>query len=234
MDIGKIVNSQVAEMLKSGDIETQIAEAVSSSIKKVINEKFTSYQFRNALEKKFNEEVDPVIEDVSFAGYGAIVKGRLTDILKSVADKDVSDEVEKTYNEIFTPTNKPLDLADFFSRYRESLMEDNNEYGNHFGFNLTESDDGNFNRVTIKFADEEGDLDSDYFATEFKLMRYKEGNYTVSSLKCKGIYVSSINKSLTNVSGIDSYQRELLRAVLCDQKVDMNIDDDVDTSKYDD
>jgi len=241
LDINKIVNDKVKSILESGDIEKSIEDAVETSVKKALTDKFECYTFTRELEKKFSTFVDPVLSELDFSSYAGIVKSRMLSVINSVLDKNIADQVESLEKSLFKINNDPIKVTSILDEFKEECRDDDCCSQDDFDLDIEVEDSGDsFKYVIVNFSKEreEKKLFSSYSTTKtyensIRLMKYKEEPYTISWVTLEGDRYST-GDSIKRIAHLSQHQRTILNAFFSNRVIDVDIEDagDFDTSFY--
>ena len=234
MDILKIVNDKVTEMLDEGVVETLIAETVESTITKTIKDTFSSYHFRKDIEDKLKTEVDGTLESISFESYRNVMLNQMTAVVEGLQGETFAQMAKAEYESIFG-NSEPLKLSDLFEMIREDYKDDEGgSYEEYFTLILDdERRDEKFLRGWIHiYFDEEDDTSKYRCANNISLIINEDGSGRIERLKLSGVDYS---EKQFRLGYMKDWEKRLLNAYFSKTPIVIDVDDadDVDTSKWD-
>jgi hypothetical protein len=236
MDIKKIIENKVEEIVKNGELEKQIENNVSKSVKSAIDSIFGSYSFKNEIEKKLKTEVDPILKNINLSAYKNIVHERAIQTIKSVVDGDLEEKAKETYKSIFMLQDKEIKISKLFEMIRQEFIDelDGGNYGEFFTLKWTEEDDGDsFHRIKIYF-DKDPDEEKRNCEQYIYLSKYKDDNYEIYMLKTGHNIEIKDKLLLFKPHYLSDVERLLLNAYYNDLPIILDVDlDDIDNSLYD-
>jgi hypothetical protein len=225
MDIKKVINDRVEELVKDNGIEKLIGDAVEKTIIKAINDTFTGYSFENDIEKKLKIEVDACLGDIDFASYKELMLKQMTSVIEEIKDNDLAKNCEEKFKAVFAK-NEPFKLSEIFEQFRkEQMEEDACETEEYFGLEIDKSSD-----YIIRYYFGESEESHKYKYKNCIAIHLREDDKgEIFSLKIDGKDCSEGKWKFINMS---KYEQQLLNAYLQKTMIDVDVqdEDDVDTS----
>ena len=218
MDIKKVINDKVEELVKDDGIEKLIGEAVEKTIIKAINDTFTGYSFEREIEKKLQVDID-------FASYKELMLKQMTSVIEEIKDNNLAKECEEKFKAVFTK-NEPFKMSEIFEQFREEHMEeDAYETGEHFGLEI-DNDRDHF----IHYYFSKDKKSSKYsYENQVDIHLHEDDKGEIYSLKIDGKDCSDGKWKFINMS---KHEQQLLNAYLQKTMIEVDVQDeyDIDTS----
>ena len=98
IDLKKLINEKVENILQEKFLEKIIEENLEKVVKEAVTNALDDYRFKNKIQKKLTEEIDPVIDKISFAGYGEITRQRILSIISQIQSDEFARQVDSAMN----------------------------------------------------------------------------------------------------------------------------------------
>lgn len=238
MDIQKIVNEKVEEIISSGEIVKRIEDDIEKSIIAAIDSKLSGYSFKNDLEKQLSESIDPALKGIDLSVYGELVKQRFQNIVNQVLDNDLSEKVDKFYSDLFTSSKEPIKLSEFLEVVKESYREDN-EYSGSYYLSIEFNDEHNW--WEIGFQEDEPYSKSYHHTCDNSItLSERSGkdnnNYWLLSVSIDKCGFSLSDKKISHIGSTSKAERMLLNAYFNNVDIIMDVEsaDEVETEWYND
>lgn len=240
MDIQKIVNEKVEEIISSGEIVKRIEDDIEKSIISAIDSKLDSYSFKNDLEKQLSASIDPALKSIDMSGYGELVKQRFQNIVDQVLNQDLSEKVEKFYSDLFTSSNEPIKLSTFLEVVKESYRKEDEYSGEYY---LSIEYDDSHDWWNIGFQEDEpynksrGYRDCENSITLSKRNKDDSDNtYWLLSVDIDKCGFSLSDKKISHIGKTSKAERMLLNAYFNNVDIIMDVEsaDEVETEWYND
>lgn len=225
MDIKKVINDRVEELVKDNGIEKLIGEAVEKTIVKAINDTFTGYSFEREIEKKLQVEVDACLRDIDFVSYRELMLKQMTSVIEEIKDNDLAKDCEEKFKAVFSK-NEPFKLSEIFEQFREAhLEEDAYETDEHFGLEIDNEHD-HFIRYYFGESEESNKYN---YKNCIAIHLHEDDKGEIFSLEIDGKDCSDGKWRFINMS---KYEQQLLNAYLQKTMIDVDVtyEDEVDTS----
>lgn len=124
IDINAIVNNKLKEMDDNKTIEKLLAESIEKAITKGIESALDSYSLKRVIQDKVEKEVSEVVSKVGFNGYNSFIADRVKDITEGTCREDISNKIQKTFNDILVLKRESIKLSEIFKKYKECLEEE--------------------------------------------------------------------------------------------------------------
>jgi len=234
MDILKIVNDKVTEMLDEGIVEKTIAETVENTITKEIKDAFSSYSFKRDIENKLKIEVDGVLESVSFESYRTVMLNQMTSIVEGMQGEKFAEMARLEFEALFGKTD-PLKLSELFEMVRENYKdEEGGSYEEYFTLEINDDrrEDKFLNGWIHIYFDEDDDKSKYSCANKISLMINCDGHGVIKRLKVSGVDYDEKRFSFGQLS---NWEKALVNAYFTKTPliIDVTDDDYVDKSKFD-
>lgn len=129
MDIEKVLNEKLAELISSGAIESKLQDCLESSIDKAINDAVKGYGgLRCSIEKYIKEGLSLNLCDVPFEVYNKMIAEELHRKIKKNFVEDKFQVVLDTVSGILEPAPKTIDIHEFVDKVIELEKSDWLEY----------------------------------------------------------------------------------------------------------
>lgn len=158
LDINAIVNNKLREMEKNNTIEKLLEENIEKAIINGIEGALNSYSLKHQIEDKVEKQVSEVVKEIGFTGYNSFIAEKVKMITEDMCREDISEKIQKTFNEILVIKRENVKLSEIFEKYRDYMNENTDEEDKYslenFWVNIEESEYG---WITFKMAKEKPD-----------------------------------------------------------------------------
>lgn len=231
IDIGEIVNNKIKEMEENKVVENLIAETIEKSVVKAVSEAIDGYTIKRTIEKKVENEVCDIVNDIGFTAYNTFIANKVKDITEGTIRKDLEDKIQGTLNGILLNKKENIKLSDLFEMYREHLNSDTDEHEKYELENfVVEIEDNDRGWIIYKLSKEKSKYSWDKFDIEFIIHENynDESNGTMWRVKLDG---ENVDNSLK--LGYRSEFENLLVNLMYNEtviEIDVEDEDDIDTS----
>jgi hypothetical protein len=125
MDIKKIVNEKVEEVIKNGEIEELIQNKVKESLSKAIEEFFRSYgDFQKDLEKTLGEKMKVNLEEMEIPDYNKLILQYIEKEIDNTMAEQGIEKIKENLNDLLKSAPKEIELQDIVNKYIENNDEE--------------------------------------------------------------------------------------------------------------
>lgn len=219
MEIEKIVNEKMIEIIGSGFIEDKIKKQLEESISKIVNECLCPYsEFGKGLKTQITFALKTGNMSMSFPEYNALVCSWVKEIVTKNIIELGKEQIEKNLSDLFKPLEKTeWKLSEIIEKFVEIVKE--GKEGESGEITFIKENDGSF--LHIYFDEEE---DKRKYDCKYSIMQYKDGepSFYIDSTKLENI------KMCDRFYGFDTFWFQLYATK---PKVEMDIDN-VETEYY--
>ncbi|KEH93242.1 hypothetical protein [Clostridium botulinum] len=157
IDIQEIVNSKIKDMEEKKIVEKTIEDTLEKTIIQAVTNALDGYKLRNLIEDKVGKEVSEVVSQIGFTAYNGFIAEKVKQITEDVCNKDISDKIQKTFNEILIVKRDNVKLSEICEKYREHICEvvdESEKYDLEDFYVSVENGKAPYNWITFKFAKE--------------------------------------------------------------------------------
>lgn len=231
INIGEIVNNKIKEMEEKKVVETLIAETIEKSVTKAITDAIDGWSIKRTIEKKVEDNVSKLVNDIGFTAYNTFIAEKVKDITEGTIRKDLEEKIQATLNGILLNKKDSIKLSELFEMYREKLNDETEEHEKYELENfVAEVEDNDRGWITYKLSKEKSKYNWSKFDIEFVV----HGNYndetkgTIWRVRLDG---EDIDNSLK--LGYRSEFENLLVNLMYNKtniEIDVQDEDDIDTS----
>lgn len=233
INIGEIVNNKIKEMEENKVVETLIAETVEKSVTKAIMDAIDGYSIKRTIEKKIEDGVNGIVNDIGFTAYNTFIADTIKGIMEDVVQDDLKNKIVKSIDDVLLHKRESIKLSEIFEEYR-GYLNGELDYQEKYDLEnfIVEIEDNDRGWITYKLSKEacksrysSSDCDIEFIMHE----NYNdEANGTISWIKSDGKYIdrnfmpkhrSSFEDLLINLA----YNKTTI-------EIDIEDEDDIDTS----
>lgn len=122
IDIQDLIAKKITEMETNKIIENKITEGLEKLIITAVDSTFSDYKLRNSIEKKMADEVSSTIQKIDFQTYNSFISEKIKDLTENVLRIDLSEKLNKYFNELFLADKNEYKLSEIFNKYREMVI----------------------------------------------------------------------------------------------------------------
>lgn len=119
--ISSVAEAHIKKLEQSGQIQTWIQEGISSTIKKQIDNAFSSYGFQEKIKKKFSGEVSKALETVDFSVYNGFIVEIIGSFLDSEVKRDIFEKLKGRISKDYFKKVKEIKLSEIFEKINEYM-----------------------------------------------------------------------------------------------------------------
>lgn len=233
IDIQEIINTKIKDMEEKKVVEKCIEETIEKTVIKAVTSAIDGYTIERLIKDKVEKEVSEVVSAIGFTAYNGFIAEKIKKIVEDTCNADISEKIEKTFNEILINKRENVKLSEICEKYRnyicEAADEDEKYSLEHFYVNI-EAKEYPYNWLTFTFAKEKPSSYHSYGneEVEFTVHRDRDGENkgTISTVYLDG---KSINDTF-KFGGMSEI--ELLLVNLSYNKtpiiIDVESEDDID------
>lgn len=250
MDIQKIINEKVDSLVTEGEIKEKIESSIENTIKKSIDDLLGGYSFRKDIENKLKKHIDPALEDLDLTVYGEMIAQRFSAIVHDVMGKDLSEKVDKFYNDLFNFKNseEPLKLSEILEVAREYFQEEvrDSSYNDEEEMQLLIEEDTYHGLWDIGFQREELPSYSssrEKYSYENQMTLSKSSKkiivdgeeletYWMLSVNLDRIKFNFQDKTISHIGSLNSYEALILNAYFNKRPIIMDVTYKSDVETY--
>jgi len=190
LNIQEIADSKIKAMHESGQIKAQIENDIEKMILKSVDDALNGYQIRREVEEAITSSVSVLLKDLDFTAYNGFIAQKIKDITEGVMRDDVSQKIQKVFDDMFIVKHDGIKLSEIFDKYRKWVCEDTDSSEKyerqHFTCDIETKEDGSFTWHYIKFNNEELSR-GDEPQIEFRILDYREKHLAkISGLELNG------------------------------------------------
>lgn len=158
IDINAIVNNKLREMEENNTIEKLLEENIEKAITKGIEGALDSYSLKRQIEDKVEKQVSEVVKEIGFTGYNSFISEKVKMITEEICREDISEKIQKTFNEILVVKRENVKLSEIFEKYRDYMNENTDEADKYSLENFWVSvEESEYGWITFKMAKEKTD-----------------------------------------------------------------------------
>lgn len=235
MDIQKIINNKVAELVEGEVIEKLVAETVETSIKKEIESYFSGWNFRRDIEDKLKEEISPMLKTIDFSGYRQVMINQMVAVVSSIQGEEFAQMAKSEFESIFGK-HESIKLTELFEKVRENFKNDEYAYEEYFTVIISDRRTPG-DKILSGWIDIYFDADENKSNYECRnhisIMMSDDKVGVIKRLKINGVNYSDKGFQF---GYLNDWEKSLLNAYFSETLVAVDIDDedDIDTTKWDD
>lgn len=234
INIQEIVDNKIRTMNEDGTITSAIEKTIEVTMLKAITDALGDYQLRNAIEKQVTQQVSSVVADIGFTAYNSFIAEKVKQITEGVCRVDISEKIQKVFDEMLVIKHESIKLSEIFEKYREwvcETVEDSDKYSfEHFHVKFEEDEQYGWFNIELAQKKPKDRYSSSSDVIKFTLHRAYKGKGTgyISSTYIDGVNIKE-KFSFRHMSDI-----ELLLVNLTYNETPIIIDiesvDDIDSS----
>lgn len=146
INVSEIIDEKLKELEENKVIENVIRDTIEKTITKTFIDALGGWEFRRDLEKKINEEVMKVANNIDFQTYNSFMLDSMKQIINGVCREDLCKKAADAFKDMFLCQTEEIKLSTIYKMYRkiacdsveESDKWDRAEDGWHCKFDNTE------------------------------------------------------------------------------------------------
>ena len=118
INIQDIVNQKIKEMEASGLVAKTLEENIEKAILGAIDSGLKNWKLQKELEDIFVNQVSAVVKQVGFTAYNTFIAEKIKEITEDILKADISEKIQKTFDNILLIKRENINLSEIFSEYR--------------------------------------------------------------------------------------------------------------------
>ena len=237
INITKIVEDKLAQMAQDGVIQKAIEDGIEKSMLSAVTSAVTGYQFKREIEKQVEDAVGGIAGKCGLSSYNGFIAQKAAEIVQNMYNNDIAEKVKRALDEPLVQDYSGIKLSEIFDKYREWVKNNTDtdaqyEY-ERFTCSLEQSDDGEWQHLTCKFADhplsetvyrkERGEI-------EIRFFRYKnEKKVRISTLWLNDHDL----KGSMRIGTLTSFESFLVNLYYNETEVEMDVENADEDNYYD-
>ncbi|MCG7588765.1 hypothetical protein, partial [Photobacterium sp. OFAV2-7] len=128
-ELQEVMNTKVAEIIASGEIERQISKRIESVIDSALETQFRSYgPIAKQLEKIFQEKLVIDTENIDFESYNQIMLSAVKQRINGMFAESASSKFMKELDEMLGTPPHEMDIHDLVNQVAEYWRRDRSSY----------------------------------------------------------------------------------------------------------
>lgn len=234
LNITEIVTNKINTMIEDETLKNTLESTIEDLTIKTIKNSISTYDIREIFEEKIKEEVSSAVKDLSFKGYASLVISNLKKAVNEQAQKAISEDVIKYFNELYLPKeDKVLKVGELFDAYVEQMKSEEYDDEEKYAFmNVGDKEcpHGYCKYVKILVSlDEDYNDDEDSHTYEIKLINVgnSDNEFKITSIYEDKKYYKDLTERV-KFGYLGEFERMILNAFFNETKIIIN-DDDVDS-----
>lgn len=236
LNVSEILSSTLAEMEQSGEAEKHVREIFRKAVFSALDDVLNGYKIRSAIEKRLEEKLPEIVEDIGLDGYAAYIAQAAKSIVDSVQAEDIRKKANAVMQTTLLTKRESIKISEIIEAFAEEVKRfDDDVRREHDAFdvqiNNRDACVGYGNRhydISLKYNEDDG-IDS--LTARFGMM-YKPGESTrIAHLELNGHNIDG----KIGFRNLDDFSALLLSCYFNKTPVEIDVTDSdaVDTSVWD-
>lgn len=124
MDIEKIINDKVKELVDSKAIENTITSSIEKTILDETKRIFSGYDFSHVIRELIKRQIGNIAETIKLNSYNSLITQTIEDLLNNQVQDDLCNKIKTVIEKQFLVTEKEIKLSDVVKAIKDDYCSD--------------------------------------------------------------------------------------------------------------